>query len=130
MRARPGWCRRGIVGGNELLGLPVIDSRKECIGTLSDIMFDLHSGRIAYGVVALDRAPQWSERVIAIPWNAMHLDPEAAHLCVNALRDWIERAPSMQAGAMPNLLDHECAVLIHSFFGTKPYWEAGSQQYC
>lgn len=126
---KAGWCRRGIVGGNELLGLRVIDSRKECIGTLSDIMFDLRTGRIAYGVVTLDRAPQWSGRVIAVPWNAMHLDSSAEYLCVNALRDWIERAPSMQADAMPNLLDHECAVLIHSFFGTKPYWEAGSQQH-
>jgi sporulation protein YlmC with PRC-barrel domain len=124
-----GFSARGIVGVNELLGLPVIDSRKECIGILSDIMFDLRTGRLAYGVVALDHAPQWSERVIAIPWNAMHLDTEAEHLCVNALRDWIERAPSMQADAMPGLLDHECAVLIHSFFGTKPYWETGSQQH-
>jgi PRC-barrel domain len=124
-----GCSARGIVGGNELLGLPVIDSHKECIGSLSDIMFDLRTGRLAYGVVTLDRAPQWSERVIAIPWNAMHLDSDAEHLCVNALRDWIERAPSMQADAMPSLLDHECAVLIHSFFGTKPYWETSSQQH-
>jgi len=127
-QAKAGRKSRGIVGSNELLGLAVIDSHKECIGTLSDIMFDLRSGRLAYGVVALYRAPQWSERVIAIPWNAMHLDDAAEHLCVNALRDWIERAPSMQTDAMPNLLDHECAVLIHSFFGTKPYWETGSQQ--
>jgi len=124
-----GWSTRGIVGGKELLGLPVTDSRRESIGTLSDLMFDLRAGRLAFGVVTLDRAPEWSERVIAVPWNAMHLDSDAKHLCVNALRDWIERAPSMQVDAMPNLLDHECAVLIHSFFGTKPYWEAGSQQY-
>jgi hypothetical protein len=129
IQASAGRSVRGIVGGNEILGLSVIDSHEERIGTLIDIMFDLRSGRIAYGVVALDRAPQWSERVIAIPWNAMHLDSRAEHMCVNALRDWIQRAPSMQADAMPNLLDHECAVLIHSFFGTKPYWETGSQQH-
>ena len=126
---KTGCSGRGIVGGNELLGLAVIDNHKECIGVLSDIMFDLRTARLAYGVVMLNRAPQWSERVIAIPWNAMHLDSSGEHLCVNALRDWIERAPSMQADAMPNLLDHECAVLIHSFFGTKPYWETGSQQH-
>jgi hypothetical protein len=120
---------RGIVGGSEILGLPVVDSRAERIGTLSDIMFDLRNGRIAYGVVSLDRAPHWSERIIAIPWNAMHLDNVAEHMRVNALRDWIQRAPSMQADVMAGLLDHECAVLIHSFFGTKPYWEAGSQQH-
>jgi PRC-barrel domain len=111
-----------------MLGLPVIDSHGECVGILSDIVFDLRTGRIAYGVVTLDRAPWWSERVIAIPWNAMHLDGDDEHVCVNALRDWIERAPSMRPDAMPSLLGHDRAVLIHSFFGTKPYWEAGSQQ--
>ncbi len=96
---------------------------------LTDILFDLRTGRIAYGVVTLDRAPQWSERTIAVPWNAMSLDVDAERLCVNALRDWIERAPSMQPGAMSTLLDHDCAVLIHSFFGTKPYWETGLRQH-
>lgn len=129
LQVSAGCSTRGIVGSNELLGLGVIDSHKERIGTLSDIMFDLRTGHIAYGVVKLNRAPEWSERVIAIPWSAMHLDSEGQHMCVNALRDWIERAPSMQAEAMPTLLDHECAVLVHSFFGTKPYWETGSQQH-
>jgi len=129
LQVSAGCSARGIVGTSELLGLRVLDSHKEFIGTLSDIMFDLRRGQLAYGVVALNRAPQWSGRVIAIPWRAMHLDSEGEHLCVNALRDWIERAPSMQAEAMPNLLDHECAVLVHSFFGTKPYWETGSLQH-
>ena len=129
IRDGAGCSSRRIVGGKEMTGLPVIDSHGECIGTLFDVMLDLYTGRLAYGVVALDHAPDWSERVIAIPWNAMHLDGEGEHLCVNALRDWIERAPSMQADAMPNLLDHDRAVLIHSFFETKPYWEAGSQQH-
>ena len=58
----------------------------------------------------------------------MLLDSAEERFRINALRDWIERAPSMQPDAMPNLLDHECAVLIHSFFGTKPYWERGGSQ--
>ena len=126
-----GCSPRGIVGSNELLGLPVIDSHKECIGTVADIMFWTSiPGQLAYGVVALSRAPQWSEHVIAIPWRAMHLDSEGEHLCVNALRDWIERAPldagrgdAKPAGSV------NARVLVHSFFGTKPYWETGSQQH-
>ena len=127
--ATTGRSVRGIVGANELLGLTVTDSREEPVGRLSDLMFDVRTGRIAYGVVSLDCAPHWSERTIAIPWNAMLLDGEGERFSVNAPRDWIQRAPSMQSDAMANLLDHECAVLIHSFFGTKPYWETGSQQH-
>lgn len=122
------WNSRGIVGGNEILGLSVVDSRGETLGVLADIMLDLRTGRVAYGAVALDHAPNWSERVIAVPWNAMLLDADGMRFRINALRDWIQRAPSMQPDAMAMLLDHERAVLIHSFFGTKPYWERGDRQ--
>jgi hypothetical protein len=128
-RAASGWTTRGIVGGSEILGLPVVDSDSAQLGVLHDLMLDLRTGRVAYGVVILDHAPEWSERVIAVPWNAMSLDTGAERFRINALRDWIERAPSMQPDAMPNLLDHECAVLIHSFFGARPYWETGEQQH-
>ncbi len=120
---------RSMAGSREIMNMPVVDSFGEAIGTLRDITIDLRTGRVAYGIVTLDRAPHWSERVIAVPWNAMHLDRDNEHLCVNAARDWIERAPAVHVDAMPSLLDHDRAVLIHSFFGTRPYWEAGSQQH-
>jgi hypothetical protein len=123
------WKARGLAAGAGILGLAVVDCREEQIGLLHDFMLDLRTGRIAYGVVVLDHAPEWSERVIAVPWNAMSLDPEGERFRINARRDWIERAPSMRPEAMLTLLDHEYAVLIHSFFGARPYWEPGGQQH-
>jgi sporulation protein YlmC with PRC-barrel domain len=132
--AKPSGVSRGLPHGvassSEVLGLPVVDCRSESIGVLADVMLDLRTGRVAYGVVLLHRAPEWSERTIAVPWNAIFFDADGARFRINARRDWVERAPSMQPDAMANLLDHECAVLIHSFFGAKPYWETqGAQQH-
>jgi sporulation protein YlmC with PRC-barrel domain len=127
--AMAGSSMRSMAGSKEVINMPVVDSFGESIGTLCDITIDLRTGRVAYGIVTLDRAPHWGESVIAVPWNAMHLDRDNEHLCVNAARDWVERAPAVHVDAMLSLLDHERAVLIHSFFGTRPYWEAGSQQY-
>jgi hypothetical protein len=127
--AMSGLSARSIAGSKEMIDLPVIDSFGELIGALYDITIDLRSGRIAYGIVMLDRSSHWSGRVIAIPWNAMHLDRASEHLCVNAARDWVEKAPAVQIDATLGLLDHDRAVLIHSFFGTRPYWEAASQQH-
>jgi sporulation protein YlmC with PRC-barrel domain len=127
--AMSGLNARSMAASKEVIDLPVVDSAGESVGKLHDIVIDLRTGRIAYGIVTLDRVPDWSERVVAIPWNAMHLDRDNEHLCVNAARDWVERAPAVHVDAMLSLLDHDSAVLIHSFFGTRPYWEAGSQQY-
>jgi sporulation protein YlmC with PRC-barrel domain len=131
-RSLPRYSARSIptvslVGADDLLGSEVVDCDGTRIGKLRDVMLDLRVARVAYGVVALDRAPDWSERLVAVPWNVMHIDGNG-DLRVNAPRDWIERAPSMQPELLPTLLDHEWAVFIHSYFGAKPYWEHHAQQ--
>ena len=37
-------------------------------------------------------------------------------ICINATRDWIERAPWMRIEAINKLLDRELAVLVHACF--------------
>ncbi|MEP6996535.1 MAG: PRC-barrel domain-containing protein [Betaproteobacteria bacterium] len=120
-------ARSPIVGAEGLLGSVVVDSHGQRVGELLDILVDMHAGRVAYGVVVLDQAPEWSERLIAVPWNTMHVQLDGDGVCINATRDWIERAPSMRLEAMNELLDRELAVFIHAYFGAKPYWERAAQ---
>jgi len=120
-------ARSPIVGAETLLGSVVVDSQGERVGELLDVLVDMHAGRVAYGVVALDHAPDWSERLIAVPWNTMQMQGDGDGIGINATRDWIERAPSMRIEAMSELLDRELAVFIHAYFGAKPYWERAAQ---
>ncbi|MEO8565739.1 MAG: PRC-barrel domain-containing protein [Betaproteobacteria bacterium] len=124
---RTGFGRSPIVGADSLLGRIVLDSRGQRVGELLDVLVDMHAGRVAYGVVVLGHAPDWSERLIAVPWNTMYMQIDGDGVCINATRDWIERAPSMRAEAMNELLDRELAVFIHAYFGAKPYWERAAQ---
>src|SRR5271170_3500019 len=116
----------GIIGAEALLASVVVDGDGRPTGRLHDIMVDLRHGRIAYGLVALDRVGAPEERVIAVPWNAIHVDA-GGNLRVNAPRDRVERGPSVPTGWMANLLDHDWAVFIHAYFGARPYWEHGAQ---
>ena len=115
-----------LIGADEVLGADVVDCEGVRVGELKDLLLDLRLGRIAYGVVALERAPDWSEGLVAVPWNVLHYD-STGRLKVNARKDWVEHAPSMQLDVMAALLDHEWAVFIHSYFGAKPYWERNAQ---
>ncbi len=124
---RAATARSPIVGAESLLGRAVLDSQDSRVGELLDVLIDMHVGRVAYGVVILDHAPDWSERLIAVPWNTMQMQADGDGICVNATRDWIERAPSMRIEAMGALLDRELAVFIHAYFGAKPYWERAVQ---
>lgn len=118
---------RSVMGADDLLGFDVVDNQGERVGELWDIMLDLRTGRVAYGIVSLERAPRWSERLVAVPWNIMHIDGERDCVEINAKREWIERAPSMRPEFLSNLLDREWAVLIHAYFGARPYWEPMAQ---
>jgi sporulation protein YlmC with PRC-barrel domain len=124
---RAGLGRSPIIGADSLLGCVVFDSQGQRVGELLDVLVDMHAGRVAYGVVLLDYAPDWSERRIAVPWNTMYMQVDGDGICVNATRDWIERAPSMRVEAMSELLNRELAVFIHAYFGAKPYWERAVQ---
>jgi sporulation protein YlmC with PRC-barrel domain len=124
---RTGFGRSPIVGADSLLGCIVLDSQGQRVGELLDVLVDMHAGRVAYAAVVLDHAPDWSERLIAVPWNTMYMPVDGDGVCINATRDWIERAPSMRVEAMNALLDRELAVFIHAYFGAKPYWERAAQ---
>jgi sporulation protein YlmC with PRC-barrel domain len=115
-----------IIGAEELLASEVVDCDGSRIGGLRDLMVDLRLGRIAYGLVALDRAPRLNRRLVAVPWNAMHVDCDRK-LRVTAHRYWVERGPSIPQGLKASLLDHEWAEFVHSYFGARPYWERNAQ---
>jgi sporulation protein YlmC with PRC-barrel domain len=119
---RPG----NIIGAEALLASIVVDRDGHPIGRLHDIMVDLRRGRIAYGLLTLDRVEAPAERLIAVPWNAMHMDA-GGNLRVNAPRDRVERGPSMPTGWMADLHDHEWAEFVHAYFGARPYWEHSAQ---
>ena len=110
-RAFPKSSARGvtmvsIIGADDLLGAEVVARDDTRIGELQDMMLDLRVGHVAYGIVTLDRPPEWSERLVVVPWNVMHINGNG-DLRVNAPRDRVERAPSMQPELLPTLLDHE-----------------------
>jgi hypothetical protein len=119
----------GIVGTDSVIGCAIVDSQDSFIGELRDIMLDLFAGRLAYAVIAVGSRRD-DERLIVVPWNALHPDRSVQRLRINAHADWIERAPSLERGYEPDRFAQEWGVFIHNYFGTRPYWEApASQQY-
>jgi hypothetical protein len=117
----------GIIGADDLLGIEVVDRDDNVVGQLHDILLDLRRNRIAYGVVELRRTRRDGERLVAIPWNALFQDGDADRFIVNAPRDRIEEAPLLPSDLATKGLDGDVAIFAHSYFGTRPYWERGTQ---
>ncbi|MDQ6619057.1 MAG: PRC-barrel domain-containing protein [Pseudomonadota bacterium] len=117
----------GIIGADDLLGIEVVDRDDNVVGQLHDILLDLRRNRIAYGVIELRRPRKDGERLVAIPWNALFQDGDGGRFSINSPRDRIEEAPLLPSELATKGLDGEVAVFAHSYFGTRPYWEHGTQ---
>src|SRR5438105_7065175 len=80
--------------------LEVVDRSGHAVGELFDVMVDMHSGKIAYGVIELKHAgASGAARHIAVPWHALYPDRLEDRLLIDASRTRIERAPSLPPDA-------------------------------
>ncbi|MDH6152554.1 sporulation protein YlmC with PRC-barrel domain [Paraburkholderia sp. WSM4179] len=62
---------------HEPLDEPVFSSDGEDVGQISDIMFNVRSGRVAYTVLSEGGFLGMGAILHAIPWNALTLDKDA-----------------------------------------------------
>lgn len=64
-----------IVSCARLTGDVVVDHSDEDVGQIERIMIDVPTGRIAYAVVAYGGVLGLGQRLYAIPWDHLRLDP-------------------------------------------------------
>jgi len=65
-----------IIPSETLAGNAVVNRDDEELGTLAHIMLDVPGGRIAYAVLGCGGVFGIGERLHAVPWSALELDPE------------------------------------------------------
>src|SRR5271170_646822 len=101
----------------------------EKIGSITDIMIDLPSGRIAYAVLSFGGFLGFGEKLFAIPWDALTLDEDNKCFILNVYRDTLENAPGFDKNCWPDMADASWGIGIHDYYGQKPYWERYPESY-
>lgn len=119
MNTKPGL----ILSSSSLTGNKVLDSRRETIGSIEDLMIDINHGTIAYAVVSVGGFLGIGEKLFAVPFSAFTLDTEN-HTCILATgnKETFERAEGFDKDNWPknNL---EWGTRIHNQWGQRPYWQ-------
>lgn len=112
-----------LMTASTLTGDAVINRQGEKLGTVGEIMLDVPTGRIAYAVVASGGVLGIGNRLFAIPWRALVLDPDNKCFVLDVDRETFERAPGFDKDHWPSMADPRWAGDVHSFYGLSPYWE-------
>ncbi len=114
---------RRVLSCSSLGGDRVKNPAGEDLGKAHDLMIDLQTGRVAYVVLSYGGVLGIGNKLFAVPWNAIRVDEDEKALIVNVDKQQLENAPGFDKDSWPDFADEQWGGRIHSFYGTRPYWE-------
>jgi sporulation protein YlmC with PRC-barrel domain len=115
-----------VVAADALEGGWVVNAAGEELGTIEEIMIDVQRGAVAYAVMSCSGLADAGEKLFAVPWSALTLDPARHCFVLDTERSRLERAPGFHKDHWPSMADGGWAAEVHDFYGARPYWEARS----
>jgi len=112
-----------VMAASTLTGEEVVNAEGETLGKIDSIMLDVPSGKIAYAVLSFGGFLGMGDKLFAIPWQALQLDTENKCFILNADKETLEGAPGFDKDHWPSMADPQWAREVHSYYGSRPYWQ-------
>jgi len=107
-----------LMGADTLIGDHVHNLQNEHLGTVKEIMLDMQTGRVSYVVMASGGVLSIGERLFAVPWEALTLDPGHHRMLLNIDKERIEAAPGFDKDHWPDMANQSWASEVHTYYGT------------
>jgi sporulation protein YlmC with PRC-barrel domain len=113
-----------VMGSKTLIGDDVRNRAGENLGEIQEIMIDTRSGRVAYAVLSFGGFLGMGDKLFAIPWEALQLDPEGKCFVMDIDKEKLKKAPGFDKGRWPSMAQLDWANEIHTYYGVRPYWQS------
>ena len=114
---------RLTLSATSLVGDTVKNAQDENIGNLKDIMIDVQSGRVAYGVLDFGGLLGMGNKLFAVPWQALSVDEENKVLRLDVDKDRLKNAEGFDQNDWPDTTDLNWGRQVHDYYGYTPYWD-------
>jgi len=112
-----------IMAADTLEGDKVFNNAGDELGEITNIMIDVPNGRVAYAVLSFGGFLGMGNKLFAVPWDVLQLDTESKCFVLDVDREKLEGAPGFDKDHWPSMADQRWATDIHSYYGSRPYWE-------
>jgi len=112
-----------LMSASSLISDDVCNTHGDDLGKIKDIMLDLRNGKVGYAVLSFGSFLGMGEKLFAVPWNALTLDPENKRFVLNVEKDSLKDAPGFDKDNWPNMADQVWAKDIHTYYGSSPYYQ-------
>lgn len=107
-----------------VIGNKVVNTAGEQLGNLKELVLDLEDGRIAYAVLSFGGFMGMGDKLFAIPWEALLLNPKDQTFILDVEKDVLTEAPGFDKDHWPDNAQYEAGWLldIYEYYGYSPYW--------
>ena len=109
-----------LMGADTLIGDSVVNAQEEDLGDIKEIMLDMRTGQVAYAVLSFGGFLGMSEKLFAVPWQALHLDTVNKRFVLDVDKQRLQNAPGFDPDRWPDMSDVTWAEEVHTFYGTTP----------
>jgi hypothetical protein len=109
-----------LMGAATLVGESVVNLQGLNLGDIKEIMIDMHSGGIAYAVLAFGGFFGLGEKLFAVPWPALRLDTTTRTFVLDVDKERLKAAPGFNPHAWPDIGDVAWASRVQTFYGAGP----------
>ena len=111
-----------VLSASTMIGDDVVNAEGQNLGEIKELMVDLEVGQIAYAVLSFGGFLGLGEKLFAIPWAALWLDPEREVFVLDVDREVLEEAPGFDKDDWPQTRDREYVIKIYEYYGYDSYW--------
>ncbi len=108
-----------LLSASTISGDDVYNRQGEKLGSIKDLMMDIHSGRVCYAVLSFGGFLSLGEKLFAVPWSALAVDTENKRLLLDTNEERLKDAPGFDKDNWPNMADSSWEKSIHSYYGTE-----------
>ena len=111
-----------VLSASTICGDAVVNSSGEKLGKIEELMIDLENGRVAYAVLSFGGFLGIGDKLFAIPFEALELDPENHRFVLDVSREKLEQAPGFDKNDWPDFADPRFGQEVYGYYDITTYW--------
>lgn len=114
--------RVNTLSASSLSGNDVKNPQGEQLGSIKDLMINLHDGSVAYAVLSFGGFLGMGDKLFAIPWDSISVDQENKCCVLNVPKERLENAPGFDKDHWPKSGDTAYLTKVYEHYRAKPFW--------
>jgi hypothetical protein len=111
-----------VMAADKLTGNQVVNAENQDLGTIEHLMIDLPSGRVAYAVLSFGGFLGMGDKLFAIPWSALTMDPAERRFVLKVDKALLQGAPGFDKHCWPDMADGAWELQLLTHWGAGSCW--------